>query len=539
MRPLLVRGAGARMIIDAGAGDKMDPKAADIYAFDRASDLDATLREAGWRGRTSTWCSRPTCTSITRAVSPTRHVGRVRAALPERALRDQPRRVGRCDASARTQSRQLLRREFRSVARRPASSIFVRRQRDDHAGRAGAAHRRPHALPSDRRYRIGGQHGGVRRGPDPTRAHVDVPWIMGYDLYPMETLEFKRAFVREAIEHEYLIFFEHDPASRGRIHPREGRPEVRASRRCVERRGRTTTCDGSRVTDRHHRRQRPVRHGGADRPRGAELTTPFGDPSGPYVVGTLRGKRVAFLARHGAGHRLMPGELNYRANIFGMKMLGVEYILSASAVGACRSDTCRSTSWFPTSSSIAQGRAQHVLRRRPRRARRVRASGLPAGSAAVAYDSLPRGRRHRAQGRHIRVHGRPAVLDAGRIEAVSIVGHGHHRHDEPAGSQARARGGDLLRDDRARDRLRLLAPRPRFGDRRHDHREPGREREDRAAGHRRRRARGCRTSAPASARRALAHAIITRPDAIPADVKRDLAPIIGRYHLKYASRRCE
>jgi 5'-methylthioadenosine phosphorylase len=64
------------------------------------------------------------------------------------------------------------------------------------------------------------------------------------------------------------------------------------------------------------------------------VRTPFGDPSGPYVVGTLRGRRVAFLARHGAGHRLMPTELNYRANIFGMKTLGVEFILSASAVGS-------------------------------------------------------------------------------------------------------------------------------------------------------------------------------------------------------------
>ena len=62
--------------------------------------------------------------------------------------------------------------------------------------------------------------------------------------------------------------------------------------------------------------------------------TPFGDPSGPYLVGTLRGKRVAFLARHGAGHKQMPTELNYRANIFGMKLLGVEYLLSASAVGS-------------------------------------------------------------------------------------------------------------------------------------------------------------------------------------------------------------
>ena len=70
----------------------------------------------------------------------------------------------------------------------------------------------------------------------------------------------------------------------------------------------------------------------------ASLKTPFGDPSGPYLVGTLRGKRVAFLARHGAGHRLLPSELNFRANIFGMKMLGVEYILSASAVGSLKEE---------------------------------------------------------------------------------------------------------------------------------------------------------------------------------------------------------
>src|SRR3954471_18383150 len=64
------------------------------------------------------------------------------------------------------------------------------------------------------------------------------------------------------------------------------------------------------------------------------ISTPFGDPSGPHVIGTLRGKRVAFLPRHGIGHRYMPTELNYRANIFGMKTLGVEYVLSASAVGS-------------------------------------------------------------------------------------------------------------------------------------------------------------------------------------------------------------
>jgi 5'-methylthioadenosine phosphorylase len=69
-----------------------------------------------------------------------------------------------------------------------------------------------------------------------------------------------------------------------------------------------------------------------------KVTTPFGEPSGPYVLGTLRGKRVAFLARHGAGHRITPSELNFRANIYGLKTLGVEYILSASAVGSLKEE---------------------------------------------------------------------------------------------------------------------------------------------------------------------------------------------------------
>jgi 5'-methylthioadenosine phosphorylase len=66
------------------------------------------------------------------------------------------------------------------------------------------------------------------------------------------------------------------------------------------------------------------------------ITTPFGEPSGPYVIGTLRGKRVAFLARHGVGHRILPSELNFRANIYGFKVLGAERLISASAVGSLK-----------------------------------------------------------------------------------------------------------------------------------------------------------------------------------------------------------
>src|SRR5215831_7004760 len=67
-----------------------------------------------------------------------------------------------------------------------------------------------------------------------------------------------------------------------------------------------------------------------------QVSTPFGDPSRPYVIATLRGKRVAFLARHGVGHRILPSELNFRANIYGFKVLGVERLLSASAVGSLK-----------------------------------------------------------------------------------------------------------------------------------------------------------------------------------------------------------
>jgi 5'-methylthioadenosine phosphorylase len=72
--------------------------------------------------------------------------------------------------------------------------------------------------------------------------------------------------------------------------------------------------------------------------REIRLKTPFGDPSDAIVLGTLEGKRVAFLARHGRGHRILPGEINYRANIYAMKLLGVERLVSVSAVGSLQED---------------------------------------------------------------------------------------------------------------------------------------------------------------------------------------------------------
>ncbi len=77
---------------------------------------------------------------------------------------------------------------------------------------------------------------------------------------------------------------------------------------------------------------------GVEGVREVRLDTPFGDPSDAYMVGRIEGRTVAFLARHGRGHRLSPSELNFRANIYGMKMLGVERILSLSAVGSMKEE---------------------------------------------------------------------------------------------------------------------------------------------------------------------------------------------------------
>lgn len=72
--------------------------------------------------------------------------------------------------------------------------------------------------------------------------------------------------------------------------------------------------------------------------REERISTPFGDPSDAFIIGTLQGVKMVFLPRHGRGHRYLPSEVPYRANIFGMKMLGVERIISVSAVGSMKEE---------------------------------------------------------------------------------------------------------------------------------------------------------------------------------------------------------
>jgi 5'-methylthioadenosine phosphorylase len=75
---------------------------------------------------------------------------------------------------------------------------------------------------------------------------------------------------------------------------------------------------------------------GLEKTRELRLRTPFGHPSAPYRLGVLEGRRVAFLARHGIGHRLLPSEINFRANVHGFRQLGVSRLVSASAVGSMK-----------------------------------------------------------------------------------------------------------------------------------------------------------------------------------------------------------
>jgi purine nucleoside phosphorylase len=184
----------------------------------------------------------------------------------------------------------------------------------------------------------------------PTSAHLPDPWIMGYDLYPMDTLFAKQAFARAVAQRETLVFFEHDPANSGSVHHRAAGQAVAA------------TTHMTNPTIGHHRRQRPVRHGRTDDREEAHHLHAVRRTVRPYVVATLRGKRVAFLARHERGIGISPSELNFRANIYGFKLLGVERILSASAVGSLKEEYRPLDILVPDQFLIARWRNQHLLR---------------------------------------------------------------------------------------------------------------------------------------------------------------------------------
>jgi 5'-methylthioadenosine phosphorylase len=258
------------------------------------------------------------------------------------------------------------------------------------------------------------------------------------------------------------------------------------------------------------------------------VKTPFGAPSGPYVLATLRGKRVAFLARHGAGHRYMPSELNFRANIFGFKVLGVERLLSASAVGSLKEEykpldilipdqffdrtTQRVSTFFgnglvahvpfahpfcPVLSTIAAESSEAVGARTHR-------GGTYVNMEGPQFSTLAESRLYRSWGMDVigmtnlqeAKLAREAEICYTTLALITDYDSWHPDHDSVT--------VDLVLQNLLQNVVtaqRALAE---------------------AVG----RIDGARTCA---CQHALAHAIITRPEHVSDRVKRDLAPLIGKY----------
>jgi glyoxylase-like metal-dependent hydrolase (beta-lactamase superfamily II) len=226
LRPLLVRGKKT-MIIDAGIGAKMDAKSVEIYGIDRARNLDHTLAEAGLEAA-----------DIDIVLASHLHFDHAGGFT---AVGESGRIVPRFP-----RARYVVRTAEWEDATHPhernrASYLPENFVPLAEAGVLDLVAGDEWIMPGVRVVRTGGHamhHQIVMIESEgrtavfaadlmPTTAHIDEPWIMGYDLYPMDTLAFKRQFVREAIEREYLVFFEHDPeVAAGYIRDENGRRRV-------------------------------------------------------------------------------------------------------------------------------------------------------------------------------------------------------------------------------------------------------------------------------------------------------------------------
>ena len=191
------------------------------------------------------------------------------------------------------------------------------------------------------------------------------------------------------------------------------------------------------------------------------IESPWGKPSGPLLTGEIDGLPIVFLSRHDKGHRLSPSDINYRANIDVLKRAGVTDLVSLSACGSFKEELPPGTfvlvdqfvdrTHKRESSFFGTGCVAHVSMAHP---------VSPRLRIHIAEAAQGRGHQYRAR-RHLCLHRGAAILDARRkphLQESRLFG---DRHDQHAGGQARARGGDLLRHRRHGDRFRLLASRPR------------------------------------------------------------------------------
>jgi glyoxylase-like metal-dependent hydrolase (beta-lactamase superfamily II) len=226
MRPLVVRG-GKTLLIDAGCGDKSDAKFAEIYGLERAYHLDHSLAEAG--------LSAGDIDVVVASHLHFDHVGGFTARAADGRI--VPRFPNAQYFAHRSEWQDALHPHERNKASYLAEN-FVPLQ---DAGVLTLVDDGAEIMPGVKYRRSGGHtaHHQVvtieSRGRTavftadmyPTSRHIADPWIMGYDLYPMDTLAFKRAFAREAIEREYLIFFEHDPSmAAGYLREKDGKRVV-------------------------------------------------------------------------------------------------------------------------------------------------------------------------------------------------------------------------------------------------------------------------------------------------------------------------
>jgi len=212
MRPLLIRPArGPLTIVDAGAGDKMDAKSQEIYGLDRAENLEVTMARAGVKAD-----------EVALVIASHLHFDHAGGFTARRADGTLAPRfpnaryvVSRGEWEDATHPHERNRASYFAENFVPLQDAGVVQFTDGDAEiipgvrvRKTGGHTRWHQMIT---IESEGRTAVFAADLMPTAAHVDVPWIMAYDLYPMETLEFKRAFVKEAVAREYLIFFEHDP----------------------------------------------------------------------------------------------------------------------------------------------------------------------------------------------------------------------------------------------------------------------------------------------------------------------------------------
>ena len=226
-RPLLVRFGNRRMIVDGGIGDKMDPKSVDIYAIDGSRSLEQSLSAAG-----------ESSASIDIALASHLHFDHVGGFTTRDASGALRPRFPNAQYVARTAEWEDATHPHERNRASYQQENFVPLQE---AGVLTLVDGDAEIIPGVRVVRSGGHtmhHQVVRIESGgktavfaadmiPTTAHIDEPWIMGYDLYPMDTLAFKRVFVREAIDRAHLIFFEHDATiAAGYIREKNGRKYV-------------------------------------------------------------------------------------------------------------------------------------------------------------------------------------------------------------------------------------------------------------------------------------------------------------------------